>query len=318
VRVWRDVKSCPACKANYPAKTPRCPLDGSALVDVGPDLLAGRVLCGRYRLVDRCGAGPTAEVYRTHDVRTGSTVALRIPSPTLGGDPWYRARIQLQVQAFKRAAPHDALVPALDVIDGGFDGRTLIVTEFVKAPSLPHVLIQGPVHLAAALDAGIQLAALLEHLHDRDVLARDLRAGAIFLSLSNPVKVRVTLDALTQGPACPPDPTPAQHALPPHVAPAYLAPERIRGEPGVPAGDLYALGAVLFEIVTGRPLFQGSAQEVIDQHLNAPPPVLRRVQAGMPSELEGLFARLLAKVSRFRPSAADVGRELVNIRAMIP
>ncbi len=317
MRVSNRVKSCPTCKANFPGKTPRCPLDGTTLVDAGHDLLAGRVVAGRYRLIDRCGAGPVSEVYRTTDVRTGLLVAARVLSQPVAADAWYRARLQEQVRCFRRAAPHDALIPVLDVVDDMGGGRPLVVTEFVATPPLPHVLVTGPVPLAAALDAGAQLAALLEHLHARDVLARDLRAGAVFLPASPGAKVRVTIDALSPGLTAPPDPVPAQRSLAPHMAVAYLSPERIRGEPGAPPGDIYALGSLLFELLAGRPLFQGAPRDVVQAHLDAPPPVLRQVHASMPAALEALLMRMFAKVARFRPTAAEVRAELTAVRAAV-
>ncbi len=311
------MKSCPACKSNFPGKTPRCPLDGSSLIDAGADLLGGRVVAGRYRFVDRCGAGPVSEVYRTIDVRTGALVAARILPQQVAADPWYGARLQEQVRCFRRAAPHDALIPVLDVIDDVAGGRTLVVTEFVATPPLPHVLVAGPVALPAALDAGVQLAALVEHLHARDVLARDLRAGAVFLPPAAGGKVRVIFDALAMGPACALDTTSAVHSIAPHMAIGYYAPERLRGEAGAAPGDVYAMAALLFEIVAGRPAFYGASADVVRAHLEAPPPVLRHVHAAMPEALEALFMRMFAKVPRFRPSAAEVRAELVAIRVAL-
>lgn len=311
------MKSCPACKSNFPAKTPRCPLDGSALVDLGPDLLAGRVVAGRYRFIDRCGAGAAAEVYRTYDIRTGVHVAARVQAPGLVGDAWSRARIDDQVRSYHRAAPHEALVPVLDVVDGGAAARTLVVTEFVPTPPLSQVLMGGPVPLPAALEAGVQLAGLLEHLHGREVLARDLRAGAVFLPVAAGQKVRVTVEALATGPSCPPDPVPALQGASAHVAAGYVSPERARGEPGVAAGDIYALGALVFEMCTGRPMFQGGVLEVAQAHVQAPPPVLRAVSPAMPEALEALLMRMFAKVPRFRPTALEVRTELAAARAAL-
>jgi len=312
------VKSCPVCKSSFPTKTPRCPLDGSALIDVGPDLLAGRVIAGRYRFVERCGTGSVAEVYRAYDVRTGVHAAARVQAPALVGDPWSRARIDDQVRSYHRAAPHEALVPVLDVVDGGAAARTLVVTEFVSTPPLSQVLVGAPLPLPAVLDAGVQLAALLEHLHSRDVLARDLRAGAVFLPGAPGHKVRVTVEALATGPSCPPDPVPALQGASVHVAVSYVSPERARGEPGTMAGDIYALGALLFEMCTGRPLFQGSVLEVAQAHVEAPPPVLRSVLPGTPEPLEALFMRMFAKVPRFRPTALEVRSELMALRGAFP
>lgn len=316
-KVASGVKSCPVCKSNFPGKTPRCPLDGSALVDMGADLLAGRVVAGRYRLIDRCGSGAVAEVYRAWDVRSGATVATRVPTQEFANDAWFRARLQDQVRCFHRAAPHDALVPVLDVLDRAAGGRVLVVTEFVSTPALPHVLMSGPVPLVAAVDAGVQIASLMEHLHSRDVLARDLRAGAVFLPASPGAKVRVTIDALAPGPTCTPDPVPALQTVGAHMAVGYLAPERVRGEPGTAAGDIYALGALIFEMCTGRPMFGGAVNEVVEAHLAAPPPVLRQVNAAMPEALEALLMRMFAKVPRFRPNASDVRAELHALRTVL-
>lgn len=317
MRVSLRVKSCPACKSNFPGKTPRCPLDGSSLLDAGADLLGGRVVAGRYRLIDRCGAGAASEVYRTTDVRTGLLVAARILPQSAASDAWYRARLQDQVRAFHRAAPHDALIPVLDVIESVAEGRSLVVTEFVATPPLPHVLVSGPVSLTSAVDAAIQLAGLVEHLHAREVLARDLRAGAVFLPATPGAKVRVTIDALASGLSCPADPLPAIQSIAPHLAVGYLSPERIRGEPGAPSSDVYALGALIFEIVAGRPMFQGVPGDVVQSHLSAPPPVLRQVHASMPAALEALLMRMFAKVARFRPTASEVRSELSTIRASL-
>ncbi|MEZ4392776.1 MAG: serine/threonine-protein kinase [Polyangiales bacterium] len=307
------MKICPVCRASYPGRPPRCPLDGATLDDAGPDLLGGRVVAGRYRLVERVGIGPSAEVYKTHDIRSGAVVAARVPHKEVSGAA--RARLHEQVRAFRLAAPHDALVPVLDVLDGAVAGRVVAITEYVSAPPLPHLLASGPVPFAAALDAGVSLASLLQHLHGRDVLARDLRAGAVFLSVSTGAAVvRVSIDALVPGPVCPPETLPAAVGVGPHHAIGYVAPERIRAEPVSPATDVYALGALLFEMVTGRPAFSGDAAEITRAHLDAPAPVLRAVDASLPRALEGLIARMMAKRAQFRPSADDVRRELEALR----
>jgi len=307
------VKVCPTCKSSYPGKPPRCPLDGAMLYDLGPDLLGGRVVARHFRMIERCGAGTTADVYRALDVKTGAVVAARVPTAYGSDDATQRERLTDQVRAFRAAAPHDMLVPVLDVLDRAVDGRTVVVTEFVSTPALPHVLAAGPVPLDAALAAGVQIASLLEHLHARSVLARDLRAGALFLASTGATRVRLSIDALATGPTSAPDPVPAVRALSPNMAAAYLCPERIRGGPCTTAGDVYAFAALLFEMLTGHPAFKGDGPSVIAQHLDAPAPVLRQVAPDLPKELESLLARMFAKLPRFRPTPSEVRKALSEL-----
>jgi hypothetical protein len=249
------VKTCPVCRASYPGKPPRCPLDGATLEDSGPDLLGGRVVAGRYRLVERVGVGTTAEVYRTHDLRSGAVVAARVP--VQHGHEASRVRIHDQVKAFRMAAPHEALVPVLDLLDRAVAGRVVAITEYVSAPPLPHLLAAGPLALPVALEAGARLAALLEHLHTRDVLARDLRASAVFVAATpGSVGVKLSIDALAPGPVCPPE----THAVGdgrahrPHTPPRPTSRRSVmRGEPVSHRGErhLRARGALLFEIPHG-------------------------------------------------------------------
>ncbi|MBI5512127.1 MAG: serine/threonine protein kinase [Deltaproteobacteria bacterium] len=311
------MKTCPACKSNFHDRAPRCPLDGTGLLDAGPDRLAARVVHGRYRLVDRRGAGTTAEVYRTHDTRTGRLVAVRLLTREYAQDPVQCQRILEHERAYDRVRPHPCLLAVLDLVRQGPDGRALLVTEWVDLAPLPELLhTGGALQPDAALEVLAQLAALLEHLHAREVLARDLRAASLFVNATDPVTVRVSVDALSLGPSCEPDPSTAQ-GMAPHFAVVYAAPERLRGEPGAPPADVYALAVLAFEMLTGRPVFQGPVAEVVQQHLNAPPPVLRQYDPQLPQALEALLARMLAKVPRFRPAAAEVARELQALRHVV-
>ncbi len=309
-----DVKSCSVCRSNFSGKPPRCPIDGGPLVDVGPDLLAGRVIAGHYRIIDRRGAGATSEVYRAHDVRAGTFVAVRILSPAAARDPRHRTYFTDHATAWKKAAAETVLVPVLDVVPGGLDGRDFCVSEFVQTPALQHVLLAGAVPLPAAIDSVITLAGLLDRLHGREILARDLRPGAVFLSTTPTAVVRLSSDALVLGPVAAPDPPSGNNSFLPFVHVPYASPERLRGEPTGSPSDVYALGALFYEVLTGHPVFLGTAKEVAEQHLQSPVPVLRHVNPSMPAELEALLARMLAKVPRFRPTAAEVAKALHALR----
>lgn len=271
-------------------------------------------MAGRYRLIDRRGVGSTAEVYRTYDVKEGRVVAARLLTDAYAHDPVQQSRLYAHVDAYKRVAPHPMLLPVLDVVRTGLDRRTLVITELSDLVTVTQLTTTGPLPRQIVLDVASQIASLLEHLHAREVLARDLRAGSVFLGTSPGVTVRLSVDALAPGPICDADPVPALTGPAPHFAAVYASPERIRGEPGVAAGDIYALGAVIFEMLTARPIFQGSLADVLSQHLDAPVPVLRQIDASMPAALEALLARMLAKKTRFRPVASEVVRELESIR----
>jgi len=253
--------------------------------------------------MERCGVGPNAEVYRTHDVKAGAVVAARVPN---GADNAVRKRLADQVRAYNLVAPHPCLVPVVDVVDRVMGGRTLVVTEFVTTPALPHLLVANTLTVPQGVAAMLQLASFLEHLHSHNVVARDLRAGAVFLGVADKLTVRVTLDALTPGPEAPVEPLLPGESLPRYAAAAYVAPERLRGEPATAASDVYALAALGFEILTGRPAFPGTTEEVVKLHQDAAAPVLRQVLPGAPRALEALLARMFAKLPKYRPSVREV------------
>ncbi len=269
---------------------------------------------GRYRLMERCGVGPHAEIYRTHDVKAGAVVAARVPN---GADNVVRKRLADQVRAYNLVAPHPCLVPVVDVVDRVMGGRTVVVTEFVTTPALPHLLAANTVTVPQGVGAMLLLAGFLEHIHSRGVVARDLRAGAVFLGVADKVTVRVTLDALTPGPEAPVEPLVSGEVVPRYAAAAYVAPERLRGEPSTAASDVYALAALGFEILTGRPAFPGSTSDVIKLHQDAPAPVLRQLLPGAPRALEALFARMFAKLPKYRPSVREVSEALREVYAQL-
>ncbi|MBL8605448.1 MAG: protein kinase [Myxococcales bacterium] len=272
-------------------------------------------MAGRYRLIERCGTGPSADVYRTHDTHTGAIVAARVQRRQGAQEPAQQRRLADQVRAFHAAAPHKALVPVLDSLDDVLEGRGLVATEFVTTPALPHVLAAGPLQFDAALEAIMQLAALVEHLHARAVLARDLRAGAVFLGVSGPqVVVRLSLDALCPGPVAAPESLGPGERFAQWAAPGYIAPERLKGEAATAASDVYALAALFYEILSSRPAFHGAPDEIVRQHLEAPAPVLRFALEGAPRALEALLAKMFAKVPRFRPTLAEVRQGLDAVR----
>lgn len=306
------MKICPTCKAGYAGRPPRCPLDGTALVDAGADQHGGRVVGGRYRLIERCGVGPSAEVYRTHDVKAGAIVAARVPN---GSDNALRRRLADQVRAYNLVAPHPCLVPVVDVVDRVMGGRTLVVTEFVTTPALPHLLAANTVAVPQAVEAMLLLTGFLEHIHARGVVARDLRAGAVFLGVAEKVTVRVTLDALTPGPEAPVESMMPGERIARYAAAAYVAPERLRGEPATAASDVYALGALGFEILTGQQAFPGDTEAVVALHLEAPAPVLREALPGAPRALEALLARMFAKLPKYRPTVREVAEALREIQS---
>lgn len=269
---------------------------------------AGTVLAGRYRLAERLGYGSMGEVWRAQDTRLfDRDVAVKM---MLTPDP-----DQVELTRFTREAGVAARLahPGITVVHdiGHHDGRVFIVMELLRGEDLGALLSRSAQGLppAQVVSFAVQVASALATAHAAGVIHRDLKPANLFVTAGDRVKIcdfglarvestRVlTLRGEMIG------------------TPSYMAPELWHGQPATVSTDLYALGAIMWQMLTGRLAFPGpSMAALLHQHLNDVPAAPGATAPGLPPDLDELVLSLLAKDPGDRPpSAALVLDELTRI-----
>src|SRR5499427_1449410 len=259
-----------------------------------------QVLGGRYVLGEVLGTGGMATVWRARDEVLGREVAVKVLSPQHAADAGFVARFEREARHAARLS-HPRLVTVFDC--GIDDGTAFIVMELVAGRTLRQVLDEAGV-LPPAQAAGIAAAVCegLEVAHGAGLVHRDIKPANIVVS-GGEVKVLDFGIARAEGTA---GLTRTQAVL---GTAAYLSPEQASGRPAGPQSDLYSLGCVLFEMLTGEPPFTADSAVGLayrQAHDDPGPPSAQR--PGVPAHLDGMTARLLAKDPAARPPGAAAAR----------
>jgi serine/threonine-protein kinase len=257
-------------------------------------------MSGRYQLEEPLGHGGMASVYRARDTSLGREVALKVLAENLTGDEDLRKRFLREARLAARLS-HPNVVSVYDVGEEE-DGRPYIVMELVDGETLAE---RGRVPPDEARALTLQAARGLAHAHEAGLIHRDIKPGNLLVRVDGTIKIAdfgiaraAETTALTQ----------AGTVL---GTAAYLAPEQALGEEVTPAADVYSLGAVLYELLTGRPPFEfdSLADLAEKQRAMAITPV-RELAPEAPRDLEDLVMRCLARNPAYRPSAAELVGEL--------
>ncbi|MGH9126069.1 MAG: protein kinase domain-containing protein [Acidimicrobiales bacterium] len=278
---------------------------------------AGSVLGGRYRLVRLIAQGGMAAVWEAHDGVLARAVALKLLHPHLAAD-------QVFLERFRREAVSAARLSHPNVVatfDAGItpDGTAFIVMELIRGQTLSVFEAQyRPVPGPICIEIGKQIADALAHAHAAGLVHRDVKPANVMVcdtGVGGPPLVKVTDFGIAK----------AAEGLGLELTktgivlgtPRYLSPEQIAGKEPDARADIYALGLVLFELITGRTPFAGPTEMAVAvQHLNDEPPRLRELRANVPPALDALVAQMLAKQPEDRPqSAMEVRRALLAIEA---
>ncbi|MFE7439147.1 serine/threonine-protein kinase [Streptomyces chartreusis] len=256
------------------------------------------LIAGRYRLGESIGRGGMGEVWRAYDETLGRHVAVKLLLPQ-DSDPTATSRFRLEAQTAARI-DHPNVVGVRDF--GEYDNRLFLVMELVEGDNLALLLTQSgaqPAERVARMAA--QAAAGLAAAHRQGIVHRDIKPGNLLLDADGTLKIGDFGIARFVD-----DPGAALTATGQIVGTSlYLAPERALGKPAGPASDVYALGCVLYQLLTGRPPFQAdSAVAILHQHLDAAPVPPRELGvAGLPPAFENYLLGLLAKEPEHRPAA---------------
>jgi class 3 adenylate cyclase len=315
--------SCPSCGHENPADANFCAQCGAALLreaapppapvagsgnagdpQEAPTHLGG----GRYVVQRFLGEGGRKRVYLAHDTLLDRDVALGLVK-TAGLDEEGRERMRREAQSMARLGDHPNVVTVHDI--GEEDGEPYIVSQFMAGGALEDLLEQAPdrrLELPSALRIAQGVTRALEHAHANGIVHRDLKPANVFLTEDGTAKLgdfglafshdrpRVSRTGIIVGTA------------------AYMAPEQALGQPPGAPSDLYSLGALLYEMATGRPPFVGDdVVSVISQHQRAEPVAPSWHAPGVPPDLEALILELLEKEPGKRPTATETRDRLASV-----
>ncbi|HEY4823719.1 MAG TPA: protein kinase [Solirubrobacteraceae bacterium] len=262
-----------------------------------------RTLAGRYRLEEVIGRGGMSTVYRGTDLSLGRVVAVKVAlDPLVEESPIYLARFTQEAKS-AAAIGHPGVVT---VYDAGADGPTrFIVMEFVPGKSLADILKEErPLEPARAANIAAQVADALAAAHAAGIIHRDIKPGNIMVEPSGQVKV------LDFGIARAVDGGSLTQTATVLGTSAYMSPEQALGQPVDARTDIYSLGCVLYEMLTGEPPFVADvAAAVMHQHVRvAPKPAIER-NPNIPPSLNDLVMQMLAKSPKDRPQTAAEVRD---------
>jgi serine/threonine protein kinase len=293
------MKICPSCAELYPDDAGFCPSDGSGL-QRSTDPFLGRTLAGRYRLVKRIGTGGMALVYLARHVMIERMSAIKILRQDLGLHPVHRERFLREARAVNRIN-HANIVEITDF--GEAEGLCYLVMEYVAGDSLLSHVKRGRLPWPRAVRLAAQVAAALARAHQMGVIHRDLKPENILLvpRASGGELAKLTdfgIAKLVDAPAL----TFSEQMF---GTPGYIAPEFVEGIPPDGRADLYALGVVLYEMITSSLPYESRSQAdlLLLPLTTAPIPPGTKVE-GLPPDLEALLLRCLARDRNDRPRDA--------------
>src|SRR3954454_24341071 len=280
------------------------------------DPMLGKVVAGRYRLETLLGEGGMGVVYRARHVLIDRVVALKLIRPDLRGETHLRAWMLREARAANRV-DHAHIVDIHDVGETE-DGELYLVMEYLTGTSLSHECAKGPMPLARAVDMLEQMCAALARAHDLGVVHRDLKSDNIMLTTRGGRRdfVKILdfgLAALTRDARLAP-----KGAV--FGTPEYMAPEQARGEDATALCDLYALGILFFEMLTGQLPFRSNDREtLLEMQRSGPPPRVSTLRPDVAPQAEAIILRLLEKdpAKRFR-DGHHLQEELKGFQRSLP
>ncbi|HTD21277.1 MAG TPA: bifunctional serine/threonine-protein kinase/formylglycine-generating enzyme family protein [Terriglobales bacterium] len=265
---------------------------------------------GEYEVQKLVGSGGMGEVYCAHDSRLNRDVAIKVLPPFLSNDPDRLRRFEQEARA-AAALNHPNILVVHQM--GTYESTPYMVCELLEGDTLRRQLAAGPLQLRKVVDYGVQVAHGLAAAHEKGIVHRDLKPENLFVTTDGRVKILdfglAKLMRPPEAPGCnPPD---ALEATQPGMVMGtfgYMSPEQVRGQPADHRADIFAFGAILWEMLTGKRAFQkATSVETMSVILNEDPPEVSQITTGVPPGLQRVVHRCLEKnpAQRFQ-SASDL------------
>ena len=268
----------------------------------GRPALATGTLMGIYRIVEQIGAGGMGEVYRAHDAKLRRDVALKVLPQALAADRDRLARLEQEARVL--AALNHANIAHVYGLEE-FNGTRAVVMELIEGDTLADRIARGPIAFTDALAIAGQIAAALTAAHDQGIIHRDLKPANVKLRSDGTVKV---LDfGLAKVLRVGEDSTATEPGSMVGTA-AYMSPEQASGKPVDRRADLWAFGAVLMEMLTGRRVFDGASVPHVFSAVLTSEPNWSTLPEGTPLPVRRLLTRCLAKEPARRLDSAAAAR----------
>lgn len=278
-----------------------------------------RETIGHYRVLEQIGAGGIGDVYRARDTKQGRTVAIKAVSSDIAADDGRREAFLADARATARLT-HPNLATLYEIVEEGTE--IFLVFDFASGESLKAVVGGHPLNPRRAVDLAIQVADALADAHAEGIVHGDLKPDNIVVTPRGNAKLLdIGLSRWTRGGAAreaaarmaPAPPAMIHGTLP------YLSPEQAVGERGDARTDIFSLGVILFEMLTGRLPFGGtSADEIALQIAQASPPPVTSLNPALPPEFDPIVSRALSKSLENRyESAAALAAELRGVAAIL-
>ncbi len=271
------------------------------------------ILNGRYQLLERVGSGGMARVFKAQDKALGRIVAVKMLHDSLTSDAGFLERFQREAHAAANLS-HPNIVTVHDI--GQDNNHYYIVMEYVAGQTLKQLIRQynqdgRSMPISRALDLTIQICAGIGYAHRADLVHCDVKPHNVLITRDDRVKVadfgiaRAISEASLD-----------QQASQVWGTPQYFSPEQAAGEPAAPASDVYAIGIILFELLTGQlPFTADTPTAMALKHLQETPPPISQINPAVPLQLENIIQKVLSKepAGRYR-TAGQLGRILSAYR----
>jgi len=268
---------------------------------------------GPYEILSPLGAGGMGEVYRAQDTRLEREVAIKVLPKHLSSSTEFKQRFEREAKSISQLA-HTNICTLHDI--GHQDGTDFLVMELLEGETLAHRLMKGPLPLEQVLRFGVEIASALDAAHRKGVIHRDLKPGNIMLTKTGAKLLDFGLAKAAS--VLENDPSAITISQPLTTKGTiigtfqYMAPEQLEGQEADARTDIFALGAVLYEMATGKRAFEGASRaSLIASIMQSQPRPISEIQPMTPPALDRLIRRCLAKDPDQRwQSAADIADEL--------